>query len=261
MNLWGSIKFCSYLFVSKREEMVSCAQITATTRRLAQWAQWLRYRSTTDESLFDSRRGQKGLFLHRVQPGSVVTFPNLQSAHQNWSRLFRHVTIAILLTGAASQSKCWLGTQIPRCTSHAALPMVTWNISPYTNVILTFDFGLDHPVHGGYGRGGPTPWRRSNFQTKKLKSDHGPYWGPSTKMNWPTDHSSQYNLKFNLRHWTANYRPVLTSERAPYMRKKENNCHSKTRNMWSPAPKGARHQDQLADWPSVAISLELGVRR
>jgi hypothetical protein len=37
--------------------------------------------------------------------------------------------------------------------SHAALPMVTLNISPYTNVALTFDFdfGLDHPVHGGYG--------------------------------------------------------------------------------------------------------------
>jgi hypothetical protein len=37
--------------------------------------------------------------------------------------------------------------------SHAALPMVTLKISPYTNVILTFnfDFGLDHHVHGGYG--------------------------------------------------------------------------------------------------------------
>jgi hypothetical protein len=39
--------------------------------------------------------------------------------------------------------------------SHAALPMVrvTLNISPYTNVTLTFDFdfGLDHSIHGGYG--------------------------------------------------------------------------------------------------------------
>jgi hypothetical protein len=36
--------------------------------------------------------------------------------------------------------------------SHAALAMVTLKISPYTNVTLTFDFdfGLDHPVHGGY---------------------------------------------------------------------------------------------------------------
>jgi hypothetical protein len=35
--------------------------------------------------------------------------------------------------------------------SHAALPMVTLQILPYTNMTLTFDFGLDHPVHGGYG--------------------------------------------------------------------------------------------------------------
>jgi hypothetical protein len=35
--------------------------------------------------------------------------------------------------------------------SHAALPMVSLKILPYTNVTLTFDFGLDHPVHGGYG--------------------------------------------------------------------------------------------------------------
>jgi hypothetical protein len=35
--------------------------------------------------------------------------------------------------------------------SHAALPMETLKISPYTNVTLTFDFGLDQPVHGGYG--------------------------------------------------------------------------------------------------------------
>jgi hypothetical protein len=35
----------------------------------------------------------------------------------------------------------------------AALPMATINISPYTNVTLTFNFnfGLDHPVHAGYG--------------------------------------------------------------------------------------------------------------
>jgi hypothetical protein len=35
--------------------------------------------------------------------------------------------------------------------SHAALPMVTLKISAYTNVTLTFYFGLDHPVHGKYG--------------------------------------------------------------------------------------------------------------
>jgi hypothetical protein len=35
--------------------------------------------------------------------------------------------------------------------SHAALPLVTLKISPYTDVTLTFDFGLDHLAHGGYG--------------------------------------------------------------------------------------------------------------
>jgi hypothetical protein len=92
--------------------------------------------------------------------------------------------------------------------SHAALPMVTLKISPYTNVTLTFDFGLDHPVHGGYGWGSPTPRRKKVIcQTKKLKSGHGPHWVPGTKTNWPTDRRSQYNLKLNLRHCTANYKP------------------------------------------------------
>jgi hypothetical protein len=50
-------------------------------------------------------------------------------------------------------------TWYPNSTLHCMLPMqppppvVTFQISPYTNVTLTFDldFGLDHPVHGGYG--------------------------------------------------------------------------------------------------------------
>jgi hypothetical protein len=100
--------------------------------------------------------------------------------------------------------------------SHAALPMVTLNISPCTNVTLTFDFGLNHPVHGGYGRGSPTLRKKeSNCQTKKLKIGHG----PPTKRNCPTDRRSKYNLKLNLHHCTANYRPILSSERTPYMKK------------------------------------------
>jgi hypothetical protein len=57
----------------------------------------------------------------------------------------------------------------------------------------------------------------------------------------------QPNLKLNLRHCTANYRPVLWSERASYMKNKESNCHSYKCNIRSPAPKEARHQDELAD--------------
>jgi hypothetical protein len=41
------------------------------------------------------------------------------------------------------------------------------------------------------------------------------------------------------------------------MKKKESNCHSEKCNIWSPSPKGARHQDELADWPSVAMQLEI----
>jgi hypothetical protein len=59
-------------------------------------------------------------------------------------------------------------------------------------------------------------------------------WGPGTK-------------KLNLRHCIANYRPVLSSERAPCMKNKESNCHSNKCNIWSFAPKWARHQDELAD--------------
>jgi hypothetical protein len=73
---------------------------------------------------------------------------------------------------------------------------------------------------------------------------------------WSTDRRSQYNLKLNLRH-TANYRPVLSSERAPYIINKESNCHSNKCNIWSLAPKGALHQEKLADWPSVVIWLRL----
>jgi hypothetical protein len=49
--------------------------------------------------------------------------------------------------------------------SLAALPMVTLKISPYTELTLTldFDFGLDRPVHGGYGRGSPTQRRKKVF--------------------------------------------------------------------------------------------------
>jgi FlaG/FlaF family flagellin (archaellin) len=76
-----------------------------------------------------------------------------------------------------------------------------------------------------------------------------PYWGPGTKTNFPTDRRWQYNLKLNLRHCTANYRPVLF------------NCHSDKCNIWSLAPRGTRHQDELADWPSVVMWLRLRTSR
>jgi hypothetical protein len=97
--------------------------------------------------------------------------------------------------------------------------------------------------------------KTSNYQTQTLTSGYGPHCGTGTKTNWPTDHRSQFNLKLDLRNCTANYRPVLSSERAPCMKNKESNCHSNKCNIWSLAPKGARHQDELADWPSVVMWL------
>jgi hypothetical protein len=98
--------------------------------------------------------------------------------------------------------------------SHAALPMVTLKISPCTNVTLTLGWitlFMRDMCEGALHR------EDEVTETKKL---------PGTKMNWPTDRRSQCNLKLNLRHCTANYRPVLSSDRAPYIKNKESNCHS-----------------------------------
>jgi hypothetical protein len=123
--------------------------------------------------------------------------------------------------------------------SHAALQMVTLKISPYTNIILTFDWIT--LFIGDMGEGSLQREERKYLSNKEIKIWSG------TKMNWPTDRRSQYNFKLNLHHCTVNYRPVLSSERAPYMKNKESNCHSKKCSIWSPAPNGARHQDKLAD--------------
>jgi hypothetical protein len=41
------------------------------------------------------------------------------------------------------------------------------------------------------------------------------------------------------------------------MKNKESDCHSNKCNIWSRVPRGARHQDKLADWLSVVNSLQL----
>jgi hypothetical protein len=52
-----------------------------------------------------------------------------------------------------------------------------------------------------------------------------------------------------------NERPLFSSERAPH-KKQDRNCQTVI-NIWSWAPDGARHQDLLTDWPSVAMWLRL----
>jgi hypothetical protein len=41
------------------------------------------------------------------------------------------------------------------------------------------------------------------------------------------------------------------------MKNKDSNCHTNKCNIWSTAPKGARHQKEVTDWLSIAIKLEL----
>jgi hypothetical protein len=91
---------------------------------------------------------------------------------------------------------------------------------------------------GDMGEG--APHREDVLTVKQIK-------GPVTKTNWPSDRRWHCNLKLNLRHCTANYRPILSSERGHYMKNKESNCHSNKCNIWSLDPKEAGHQDELAD--------------
>jgi hypothetical protein len=67
-------------------------------------------------------------------------------------------------------------------------------------------------------------------------------------FDWPTDRRSQYNLKLNLRHCTANYRPVLSSERAPYMKKIKKEIVTQ-RNVTSGHPLQKRHGTKT-NWPT-----------
>jgi hypothetical protein len=51
-------------------------------------------------------------------------------------------------------------------------------------------------------------------------------------------------------------RPLVREGAPP---KKQNRNSQTVKNIWSWAPDGARHQDLLTDWPSVAIWLWLGL--
>jgi hypothetical protein len=155
---------------------------------------------------------------HGFNPGLLTR--NQFASGRSWGQPARS-RFSVVFLGPRAIAELVAKFHVALHASHAALPMVTLKISPWTNVTLSFDFdfGLDHPVHGGYGWASPTSRRWSNCQTKKLKS------------NWPTDRWLQCNLKLNLHHCTANYRPVLLSEKVPYMKNKCNN--------WSPAPRGA----------------------
>jgi hypothetical protein len=61
--------------------------------------------------------------------------------------------------------------------SHAALPMVTLKILPYTNVTLTFDFGLDHLAEGE----GAQHQEESNCKQRNYNLVMGPIGGLASR--------------------------------------------------------------------------------
>jgi hypothetical protein len=62
-------------------------------------------------------------------------------------------SISVIFFGLRANAELVPKFHVALHASHAAFPMATLKFSPYTNVTLTFDFdfGLVHPVHGGYG--------------------------------------------------------------------------------------------------------------
>jgi hypothetical protein len=115
-------------------------------------------------------------------------------------------------TPSSRYRRSYLGVNRPRCQSDH------W---PSTNEVKNSRDITSRPklLMGVMGEGALHREDKVTETKKKSKSGYWSHWGSGTKTNWPTDWS-QYNLKLNLRHCTANYRPVLSSERAPYMKKK-----------------------------------------
>jgi hypothetical protein len=73
------------------------------------------------------------------------------------------------------------------------------------------------------------------------------------KLAGTTDRRSQYNLKLSLHHCSVNYRPVLSSERAPYMKNSKKVIVTQ-RNVTSGHPLQKGH-DAKTNWPTVGRNI------
>jgi hypothetical protein len=126
---------------------------------------------------------------------------------------------------------CWRHIVSNSCSraAYAALPMVTLNISFYTNEISRRKKNWSRVSDGRLTPGqtgrltvgrkltststatwlwllyGWRIWMKASYikkevivKQRKLKSGQGPHRGPDTKKNWPTDRRSQYNLNLNM---------------------------------------------------------------
>jgi hypothetical protein len=91
------------------------------------------------------------------------------ASRRSWDRPTRS-RFSVVFFGARANAELVPKFQVALYASHAALPMVTLKILPYTNITLTFDFdfGLNRPVHGGYGWGRST-WKRKKIIVKQRK--------------------------------------------------------------------------------------------
>jgi hypothetical protein len=95
--------------------------------------------NSTDRNYVSARVFNAGL-LARSQ------FASLKSCDRPTQSRF-----SVVFLGPRANSELVSNFHVALLASHAALPMVTLQISPYTIVTFTFDFWLDHPVRGDMG--------------------------------------------------------------------------------------------------------------
>jgi hypothetical protein len=79
---------------------------------------------------------KKNILLKKVKKGKRNTKQNKKT-----TQIGTNVRVSGFNAGLLARS------QFASALHAALLPMIALTISPYTNVTLTFDFGLDHPVH------------------------------------------------------------------------------------------------------------------
>jgi hypothetical protein len=94
--------------------------------------------------------------------------------------------VSVVSLGPRANAELVPKFHVPLHASHAALPIVTLKMLPYTNITLTFDFDWITLFMGHMGEGALHREERKKLSNKEIK-----IW---SKMNWPTDLRLKYNL-------------------------------------------------------------------
>jgi hypothetical protein len=105
--------------------------------------------------------------------------------------------------------------------------------------------------------GGVEYLHRDPASRRRRRKGKSQIWDSKIRSQVPRDSGPRMTALARPAAYTKD-RPVLSSERAPH-KKQDRNCQTVI-NIWSWAPHGARHQDLLTDWPSVAMWLRLRIR-